>query len=216
MGLAWLEASKASQDPEGSELPDPMTASCWISATRLPGNFDIPIDVRIWSGRRTGSIAVMPKVSRSFSESPFQDDFDRAAGVEDHCYPKGRVRKTCPASERKMHCTACPHLRHCVFEGILCDSVLGAGPLVARQPCPIHLPATPNVYAGLACRLPGRRWDRSAPPRLAVRSCVTPCPGTWPAGIVQDNYKTTTRQPTRQPTRQLQTWCKSSIWQRAS
>ena len=50
MGHAWLEASKASQDPEGSELPDPMTASCWISATRLSGNFDIPIDVRIWSG----------------------------------------------------------------------------------------------------------------------------------------------------------------------
>ena len=107
MGHAWLEASKASQDPEGSELSDPMTASCWISATRLSGNFDIPIDVRIWSGRRTGSIAVMPKVSRSFSETSFQDDFDRAAGVQDHCYPKGRVRKTCPASERKMQCTAC-------------------------------------------------------------------------------------------------------------
>ena len=85
MGHAWLEASKASQDPEGSELPDPMTASCWISATRLSGYFDITIDVRIWSGRQTGSIAVMPKVSRSFSETSFQDDFDRAAGVEDHC-----------------------------------------------------------------------------------------------------------------------------------
>ena len=114
MGHAWLEASKASQDLEGSELPDPMTASCWISATRLPGNFDIPIDGRIWSGRRTGSIAVMPKVSRSFSETSFQDDVDRAAGVEDHCYPKGRARKTCPASERKMHCTACPPQALCL------------------------------------------------------------------------------------------------------
>ena len=197
MGHAWLEASKAFQDPEGSELPDPMTASCWISATRLSGNFDIPIDVRIWSGRRTGSIAVMPKVSRSFSETSFQDDFDRAAGVEDHCYPKGRARKTCPASERKMHCTACPHLRHCVFEGVLCDSVLGAGPLVARQPCPIHLPATPYGQK------PGdpMSWN------LACRHCTRQ---------LQDNYKTTTRQPTRQPTRQLQTWCKSSIWQCAS
>ena len=110
MGLAWQQASKASQDPEGSELLDPMTASCWISATRLSGNYDIPIDVRIWSGRRTGSIAVVPKVSRSFSETSFQDGFDRAAGVEDHCYPKGRARKTCPASEGKMHCTACPPL----------------------------------------------------------------------------------------------------------
>ena len=33
-----------------------------------------------------------------------------------------------------------------------------------------------------------------------------------PTRQLQDNYKTTTRQPTRQPTRQLQTWCKSSIW----
>ena len=74
-------------------------------------------------------------------------------------------------------------------------------------------------------RMPGGTAAAPAVPRWAQPSLPAPraegetaLEHTWGhcTRQLQDKYKTTTRQPTRQPTRQLQTWCKSSIWQCAS
>ena len=53
-----------------------------------------------------------------------------------------------------------------------------------------------------SCRCPGLGWEMALEHIWSRRHCTRQ---------LQDNYKTTTRQPTRQPTRQLQTWCKISI-----
>ena len=53
-----------------------------------------------------------------------------------------------------------------------------------------------------SCRCPGLGWEMALEHIWCRRHC---------ARQLQDNYKTTTRQPTRQPTRQLQTWCKINI-----